>query len=166
MTTDTDVDTTDTHEVVTPGATAAEYTALVERSLRFLRDLNGKDPEQIATWFCDESTLWIPPAAARVGARRIARLLRVIFAQYAELHWRARRLYPVNATTMITEVDTWGRFADGRDYRNSILTVQRFNAAGKLLVLSDYFKSTEVFASAPVPEPAARPEVSPVRTTS
>jgi hypothetical protein len=136
------------HEVVTPGATSAEFAALTERSLSFLHDLNGKDPERIAGWFADEAEIWIPPARPRVGRKRIERMLRVVFSQYEELHWRATRLYPVNATTMITEVETWGRFADGRGYRNAILTVQRFDAHGKLLLLSDYFKATDVFSAA------------------
>ncbi|MGZ6972070.1 MAG: hypothetical protein ACXVID_10435 [Thermoanaerobaculia bacterium] len=135
------------YEVVRTGGTEAELAALVERTMGFLRDLNGKEPERIGEWFCEESEMWIPPAKARIGQKRIVRLLRVIFSQYADLHWRARRLYPVNPTTMITEVESWGTFADGREYRNEILTVQRFNGAGKLLTLSDYFKTTSAFAA-------------------
>lgn len=143
--------TEESYELVTPGATPEELARLVERSLGFLRDLNGKDLERIGAWFGDESELWIPPAQPRRGRSRIVRLLRIIFSQYQELHWRARRLYPVNATTMITEVETWGRFADGRAYGNAILTVQRFDADGRLVVLSDYFKATDVFAAGATP---------------
>jgi hypothetical protein len=136
------------YELVRQGGTEAELSALVERTMGFLRDLNARDPELLGTWFCDESELWIPPSKPRVGAKRIVRLMRIIFSQYTDLHWRARRLYPVNPRTMITEVETWGTFADGREYRNEILTVQRFNDAGKLVTVSDYFKSTAVFAAA------------------
>ena len=45
------------YELVTPGGTPAELALLVERSLGFLRDLNGKDLDRIGAWFCDESEL-------------------------------------------------------------------------------------------------------------
>ena len=39
--------TEESYELVTPGGTPEELARLVERSLGFLRDLNGKDLEQL-----------------------------------------------------------------------------------------------------------------------
>lgn len=137
------------YELIRPYGSEAEIDRLVQWSLGFLADLNTKDLDRIADWFCEETYLWIPPSAPRIGTKRILRMMRVIFEQYRSLHWSVERLYAVNPGTMITEVKTGGGFLDGRTYQNSILTVQVFSAQGKLLRLSDYFKTTSVFGQQP-----------------
>jgi hypothetical protein len=115
-------------------------------SLALLRDMNSRDLERLARWFDANSRVWIPPVRERIGAERILRLLRTIFVQYATLHWRPVCLYAVTPRVALVEAESWGLLLDGREYRNQMIAVHRFTAAGKVESLSDYFKDVTSFA--------------------
>lgn len=128
-------------ETANPGvaATAAELLPL------FMRDLSSLQTENLAKWFDAESKLCLPPCVPTVGQRRILTVFGLIFRRYSELSWSVRAVYPVGERKLIYETDSWGTFADGRPYKNDILTVIEFTPSGKIRLLSDYFKDTAIF---------------------
>jgi len=128
-------------ETANPGvaATAAELLPL------FMRDLSSLQTEKLAQWFDEQSVLWLPPCAAVRGERRILGLFGLIFKRYGELFWKVTKVYPIGELELIYQTDSWGTFADGRPYKNSIITVIEFSPIGKICLLSDYFKDTVIF---------------------
>jgi limonene-1,2-epoxide hydrolase len=113
-----------------------------ERIHAFVRDLNTHDLALIESWFTETTSLWIPPRAPVTGARRIAALYRAVCRMYDELRWRVTEVHPIGAAGFVYLTESWGALKGGAPYKNSIVTLIRFDAGGKIEFLSDYFKDT------------------------
>jgi hypothetical protein len=116
-----------------------------ERLLAFMRDLESRDLDKLRPWFSENAVLWIPPAPTIEGSRRIQEMLRIIFRMYKEIHWKVTDIYPVGNQRYIYATNSWGIVGKETPYKNHVLTVIDFDAAGQISYLSDYFKDTAIF---------------------
>jgi len=127
-----------------------------ERTLAFMSDLCRRDHAALEKWFIDSSVLWMPPTAPVTGGRRIVVLFRTIFRMYSDLNWKVTELHEVSPTKCIYLTDSWGTIGKDTPYKNSIMTLIEFNADGKIVFLSDYFKDTAIFEAGKKPAPTAQ----------
>lgn len=124
-----------------------------ERTLAFMADLAQRDHAALQKWFTETSTLWMPPTAPVTGARRIGILFRTIFRMYSDLNWKVTELHEVSPTKCIYLTDSWGTIGKDTPYKNNIMTLIEFDADGKIVLLSDYFKDTAIFQTGKTPTP-------------
>ena len=87
----------------------------------------------------------MPPTEPIKGDRRILAMFRVIFRMYHEIHWKVTEVYPVGGNRYVYLTDSWGTIGKSTPYKNHILSIIDFDAAGRILYLSDYFKNTAIF---------------------
>lgn len=110
-----------------------------------MADLGRRDAEALKKWFTEKSVLWMPPAPPIEGERRILVAFRVIFRAYTDLNWSVKEVYSVGNNRFIYMTDSWGTIGRDMPYKNNILTVIDFDADGRIVYLSDYFKDTAIF---------------------
>ena len=115
--------------------------------LAFMRDLEARNPEVLRTWFTENAVLWIPPSPPIEGSRRIQAMFKLIFRMYTEIHWKVTDFYQVGNQRYIYATNSWGIIGKDTPYKNHVLTVIDFDAAGKISYLSDYFKDTAIFTA-------------------
>lgn len=111
-----------------------------------MKDMHSGDAALVATWFTEESELWIPPATPVKGLSRIRALFRAIFGKYDFLTWNIVDILPVSAVRCVYISESHGKMKGRNEYRNRIITDISFNAEGKITNLSDYFKDTSIFS--------------------
>jgi hypothetical protein len=121
-----------------------------ERILAFMEDMQSNDACRIAEWFAEESSLWIPPALPVEGKARIKALFRAMFTRYEFLKWNIVDILPVGNDRCIHICESHGKLKGCDEYRNRVITDIVFNAEGKILSLSDYFKDTSIFCKGQV----------------
>lgn len=112
---------------------------------RFMKDLNTLDISLIEQWFCEESSVWIPPAKTLTGKRRIMALFKAIFRKYKALDWTVTEIFELGNSKFMYQTSSSGILGNNEKYSNEIITVIQFSAAGTILSLSDYFKDTTAF---------------------
>lgn len=108
-------------------------------------DMHSLDAQRVADWFAEDGVLWIPPAGAVEGNMRIKALFRAMFSRYEYLSWDILDILPVSATRCIHICKSHGKMKNCEPYHNHVITDIKFNEAGKIISLSDYFKNTAVF---------------------
>lgn len=116
-----------------------------EKILAFMRDMESNDPERVAEWFTNDSSLWIPPAKQINGQTRIKALFRAMFYRYEYLTWEIVEIIPISDTRCIHICNSEGKIKGCNVYSNRVITDIVFDGNGKILSLSDYFKDTSVF---------------------
>jgi limonene-1,2-epoxide hydrolase len=116
-----------------------------EKILAFMEDMHSGDAARISDWFADESSMWIPPASPVQGKMRIKALFRAMFSRYEFLQWKILDILPVSDNRCIHICESHGRIKGCNAYHNRVITDITFNAEGKIVNLSDYFKDTTVF---------------------
>ena len=132
-----------------------------ERVLAFMDDMESRDTRRLARLMSDTTVFWVPPREPVTGGRRILALLRAIFSMYGDLHWQVRHIYEVGPSRAVYFHETVGTLG-GEPYTNQVVTLVDFAEDGRIVYLSDYFKSTARFiqpSGGPppiVPEPPAR----------
>lgn len=120
-----------------------------EKVMAFMDAMQSNDAARVADWFCENSTLWIPPAGEVRGLSRIRALFRALFNRYDYIEWDVLEILPVSANRCIFICDSRGAMKGRSSYSNRVLTDITFDG-DKILRLSDYFKDTAVFIKQPV----------------
>lgn len=118
-----------------------------ERIVAFMVDMHTNDACKVAEWFAEESSLWIPPAMPVEGKTRIKALFRAMFSRYEFLNWNILDILPVSEHRCIHICQSHGKLKGREEYRNQVITDITFNEDGKITILSDYFKNTEIFCT-------------------
>jgi hypothetical protein len=116
-----------------------------ELCLAFVRDLNARDLGLLERWFSDQSLVSIPPRSELRGTRRVLAFFRSVFRIYDEIHWRVTEVYEIGERRCAYLTESWGTLRGGGPYRNDIVTLIEFDAEGRIIFLSDYFKDTSTF---------------------
>lgn len=111
----------------------------------FMQDLNSLNVENMQKWFDDESKIWIPPAKEIQGGNRILALFRAIFRKYENIKWQESEIFDLGKNRFFYETVSVGNMKGKGVYTNNICTIIYFNEAGKIRLLSDYFKDTACF---------------------
>jgi limonene-1,2-epoxide hydrolase len=111
----------------------------------FMSDLEQRDVEKLRRWFFSESVLWMPPVGKIDGDRRILAAFRIIFRGYSDIHWKVTNIMSAGNNRFIYETESWGTIGKSTPYQNHILTIIDFDAQGRIVFLSDYFKDTAIF---------------------
>jgi ketosteroid isomerase-like protein len=112
---------------------------------QFIFDLNTRDLEKLMSWFQEDTQLWIPPAPIVQGSARIKLLLKLIFRRYSDIQWEIKELYQASDNIILVEMRSFGNFTSGKAYENNLISLIKYNDAGKIFYISDYFKNTAVF---------------------
>lgn len=120
-----------------------------ERVLAFMEDMASNDAARVASWFTDDSVLWIPPAGEVRGINRIRALFRALFNRYDFIQWDILEILPVSESRCIFICNSWGSMKGHDNYTNRVLTDVTFEG-DKITHLSDYFKDTAVFVKPPL----------------
>jgi len=128
----------------------------VELIREFMEDLGQRNIESLRRWFFEDSVLWMPPMDKITGDRRILAAFRLIFRGYSDLHWSVTNIMATGGNRFVYETDSWGTIGQATPYKNHILTIIEFDAQGRIVFLSDYFKDTAIFNA----EKKAAPPVS------
>ncbi len=118
---------------------------MAELARQFILDLNSQDLDKLMGWFLEETQLWIPPAPLVQGSKRITLLLKLIFRRYADIKWEILELYQASDNIILVEMRSAGTFTDGRTYENNLISLIKYDSAGKIFYISDFFKNTAVF---------------------
>jgi limonene-1,2-epoxide hydrolase len=122
-----------------------------------MADLERRDVEKLRRWFFADSVLWMPPVGKIEGDRRILAAFRIIFRGYTDIHWKVTNIMATSGSRFVYETDSWGTIGKATPYQNHILTIIDFDAQGRIVFLSDYFKDTAIFNAekkTPASEPA------------
>jgi ketosteroid isomerase-like protein len=112
---------------------------------QFIFDLNTRDLAKLMSWFQEDAQLWIPPAPIVQSATRIKLLLKLIFRRYSDIQWEITELYQASDNIILVEMRSFGTFTSGKPYENNLISLIKYNEAGKIFYISDYFKNTAVF---------------------
>jgi len=110
-----------------------------------------RDHRALEEWFAESAQVWVPPRPSIRGRRRVLAMFRAIFARYDELHWRVTDVHGLGPRRAVYLTDSWGTLDGTTPYHNHIMTLIEFDADGRILSLSDYFKDTVAFAAGSVP---------------
>lgn len=97
------------------------------------------------SWFLEDTQLWIPPAPLVQGPKRISLLLKLIFRRYTDIQWEIMELYQASESVILVEMKSVGTFTSGKAYENNLISLIKYNDAGKIFYISDFFKNTAVF---------------------
>lgn len=112
---------------------------------QFIRDLNTRNLESLMNWFLEDAQLWIPPAPIVGGSKRIQLLLKLIFRRYSDIQWEILELYQASDQVILVEMRSVGTFTSGKIYENNLISLIKYNEAGKIFYISDFFKNTAIF---------------------
>lgn len=117
----------------------------------FFDALSIGEIERAADVFADDGVLLFPNVRPMEGRALVKRMLGIIRRRYTSIAWRP--IGPVLASNgwlvMSSAVTGTFRVSD-LPYENEVLTLVKLDPAGKVAVLSDYFKDTNAFAAAVV----------------
>ncbi|MDB5106307.1 MAG: nuclear transport factor 2 family protein [Fibrobacteres bacterium] len=97
------------------------------------------------SWFLEDTQLWIPPAPLVQGSKRITLLLKLIFRRYTDIQWEIVELYQASENIILVEMRSTGTFTSGKKYENNLISLIKYDSAGKIFYISDFFKNTAVF---------------------
>lgn len=112
---------------------------------QFIQDLNSRNLERLMSWFLEDTQLWIPPAPLVQGSKRITLLLKLIFRRYTDIQWEIVELYQASENIILVEMRSTGTFTSGKKYENNLISLIKYDSAGKIFYISDFFKNTAVF---------------------
>ncbi len=117
-----------------------------DMKLDFFDALSEGDVERASQVFSISGVLLFPGVRPMVGRPLVQRMMGIIRRRYDDILWRPIGPVVGSGGWVVTSWSVSGTFKQSRGrYTNEVLSLARIDAAGKIAVLSDYFKDTTAF---------------------
>jgi hypothetical protein len=136
--------------MIVPSSSSALRTPLFDMQVDFFDRLSDFDIAGAAEILAEDCLFLFPGLKPVHGAALTTRMLRVIRRRFAEIRWTRTMSLNAEPDWMISAWTVNGTFAGGGAYVNEVVSVVRLDSAGRVAYLSDYFKSTDFSAPAPM----------------